>query len=145
MRKLIILEKKSGGYIYAFNYIYFLVNPGENGPLSNMPPQFQAMAAMAAMGASVTPLASVGYAGFRPSAATGGPQAALAGVSGGKDKSRPVSSTAVAGTPWCVVWTGDNRVSLSKKRFITLCLQFSGVFLQPEYAYISLGTPSRSL
>merc|ERR550519_921306 len=25
------------------------------------------------------------------------------------DKSRPVSSTPVAGTPWCVVWTGDNR------------------------------------
>lgn len=27
-----------------------------------------------------------------------------------KDKSRPVSSTPVPGTPWCVVWTGDNRV-----------------------------------
>lgn len=26
-----------------------------------------------------------------------------------KDKSRPVSSTPVAGTPWCVVWTGDNK------------------------------------
>lgn len=26
-----------------------------------------------------------------------------------KDKSRPVSSTPVPGTPWCVVWTGDNR------------------------------------
>jgi transcription elongation regulator 1 len=26
------------------------------------------------------------------------------------DKSRPVSSTAIAGTPWCVVWTGDSRV-----------------------------------
>ena len=26
------------------------------------------------------------------------------------DKSRPVSSTPVHGTPWCVVWTGDNRV-----------------------------------
>jgi len=25
------------------------------------------------------------------------------------DKSRPVSSTPVHGTPWCVVWTGDNR------------------------------------
>merc|ERR1712141_602345 len=26
------------------------------------------------------------------------------------DKSRPVSSTPVHGTPWCVVWTGDQRV-----------------------------------
>ena len=26
-----------------------------------------------------------------------------------KDKNRPVSSTPVPGTPWCVVWTGDNR------------------------------------
>lgn len=26
------------------------------------------------------------------------------------DKSRPVSSTPVPGTPWCVVWTGDGRV-----------------------------------
>merc|ERR1719445_64323 len=28
---------------------------------------------------------------------------------GNKDKSRPVSSTPVPGTPWCVVWTGDSR------------------------------------
>ena len=26
-----------------------------------------------------------------------------------KDKSRPISSTPVPGTPWCVVWTGDMR------------------------------------
>ncbi|KAL5273613.1 TCERG1 family protein [Megaselia abdita] len=26
------------------------------------------------------------------------------------DKSRPISSTPIAGTPWCVVWTGDGRV-----------------------------------
>lgn len=26
------------------------------------------------------------------------------------DKSRPISSTPIAGTPWCVVWTGDARV-----------------------------------
>ncbi|XP_035215104.1 transcription elongation regulator 1-like [Stegodyphus dumicola] len=26
------------------------------------------------------------------------------------DKTRPVSSTPIPGTPWCVVWTGDNRV-----------------------------------
>ncbi|KAL3123126.1 hypothetical protein niasHT_005059 [Heterodera trifolii] len=82
----------------------------ENGGLqTNVPPQFQAMAAMAAMGAaSVTPVAGVGYAGFQSG---GGAQGSLSGMSaGGKDKSRPVSSTAVAGTPWCVVWTGDNRV-----------------------------------
>lgn len=27
-----------------------------------------------------------------------------------QDKSKPVSSTPVPGTPWCVVWTGDSRV-----------------------------------
>ncbi|VDN13596.1 unnamed protein product [Dibothriocephalus latus] len=27
-----------------------------------------------------------------------------------KDASRPISSTPVSGTPWCVVWTGDGRV-----------------------------------
>lgn len=27
-----------------------------------------------------------------------------------QDKSRPISSTPIAGTPWCVVWTGDSRV-----------------------------------
>lgn len=27
-----------------------------------------------------------------------------------KQKSKPISSTAVAGTPWCVVWTRDKRV-----------------------------------
>ena len=26
------------------------------------------------------------------------------------EKCRPISSTAVSGTPWCVVWTGDKRV-----------------------------------
>ncbi|XP_035784907.1 transcription elongation regulator 1-like isoform X2 [Anopheles albimanus] len=27
-----------------------------------------------------------------------------------QDKSRPISSTPITGTPWCVVWTGDARV-----------------------------------
>ena len=27
-----------------------------------------------------------------------------------KQKSKPISSTAVPGTPWCVVWTRDKRV-----------------------------------
>lgn len=26
------------------------------------------------------------------------------------DKSRPIASTPISGTPWCVVWTGDSRV-----------------------------------
>lgn len=26
------------------------------------------------------------------------------------DKSKPISSTPISGTPWCVVWTGDGRV-----------------------------------
>merc|ERR1719357_1078042 len=38
-----------------------------------------------------------------PGIETGTPQAAP------KDKSRPISSTPVPGTPWCVVWTGDHR------------------------------------
>merc|ERR1712038_721134 len=31
------------------------------------------------------------------------------GIAKPQDKSKPVSSTPVSGTPWCVVWTGDNR------------------------------------
>lgn len=27
-----------------------------------------------------------------------------------RDKSKPISSTPVSGTPWCIVWTGDGRV-----------------------------------
>ncbi|XP_055624534.1 transcription elongation regulator 1 [Toxorhynchites rutilus septentrionalis] len=27
-----------------------------------------------------------------------------------QDKTRPISSTPISGTPWCVVWTGDGRV-----------------------------------
>lgn len=27
-----------------------------------------------------------------------------------QDKSRPISSTPISGTPWAVVWTGDSRV-----------------------------------
>lgn len=26
-----------------------------------------------------------------------------------KDKSKPVSSNPVSGSPWCVVWTGDGK------------------------------------
>jgi transcription elongation regulator 1 len=26
------------------------------------------------------------------------------------DKTRPIASTPISGTPWCVVWTGDSRV-----------------------------------
>ena len=26
------------------------------------------------------------------------------------EKAKPVSSTPVPGTPWCVVWTGDGRI-----------------------------------
>lgn len=78
----------------------------------------------------------IGYAGFRPSTATGGPQAALANPQAGqKDKSRPVTSNAVAGTPWCVVWTGDNRVSLSFFKYYNMFnylnkFKFLGIFLQ---------------
>ena len=36
--------------------------------------------------------------------------AAAAAIAKPVDKSRPISSTPIAGTPWCVVWTGDGRV-----------------------------------
>jgi transcription elongation regulator 1 len=36
--------------------------------------------------------------------------AAAAVATSAADKSKPVSSSPVPGTPWCVVWTGDNRV-----------------------------------
>ncbi|MFH4974116.1 hypothetical protein AB6A40_000825 [Gnathostoma spinigerum] len=36
--------------------------------------------------------------------------AAAAAAKQQQDKSRPVSSNPVAGTPWCVVWTGDQKV-----------------------------------
>ncbi|CAK5078666.1 unnamed protein product [Meloidogyne enterolobii] len=81
----------------------------ENG---GVPPQMAGFPGGVPMmgGAAMSPM-GIGYAGFRPSAGTGGPQAALTNPQGGqKDKSRPVTSNAVAGTPWCVVWTGDNRV-----------------------------------
>ena len=63
---------------------------------------------------------TVGYAGFQTSVAagqgaTGFPGAQQTAQQAGQapnknDKSRPISSNAVAGTPWCVVWTGDNKV-----------------------------------
>ena len=31
-----------------------------------------------------------------------------------RDKSKPISSTPIKGTPWCVVWTGDRRVFFFK-------------------------------
>ncbi|CAD6198602.1 unnamed protein product, partial [Caenorhabditis auriculariae] len=58
----------------------------------------------------------------KSSAANGGglPQSKTAAASGAaaiaaatektKDVTRPVSSTPVSGTPWCVVWTGDGKV-----------------------------------
>ena len=75
---------------------------------------------------------SVGYAGFRPSVAMGGAQQALSGamsnVPNKSDKSRPVSSNAVAGTPWCVVWTGDNRVNILKTRILILKALWKTIF-----------------
>ncbi|KAI1727342.1 FF domain-containing protein [Ditylenchus destructor] len=63
---------------------------------------------------------SIGYAGFQTSLASGHgtpgfPGAQQTNQQAGQapnknDKSRPISSNAVAGTPWCVVWTGDSKV-----------------------------------
>ena len=43
-----------------------------------------------------------------PAAAAAEPVKPVAEMSA-KDKSRPISSTPVPGTPWCVVWPGDRR------------------------------------
>ena len=42
------------------------------------------------------------------------------------EQSKPVSSTPVPGTPWCVVWTGDGRV------FFYNPSQRSSVWERPE-------------
>lgn len=49
--------------------------------------------------------------------------AAVAAESAAKqqvDKSRPVSSNPVANTAWCVVWTGDHKVSFDL--FLLFCV-----------------------
>ncbi|KAI6224461.1 hypothetical protein M3Y99_01394400 [Aphelenchoides fujianensis] len=46
------------------------------------------------------------FAGFNNGAAEASPAA----VEKPENKNRPVSSTAVPGTPWCVVWTRDEKV-----------------------------------
>lgn len=38
------------------------------------------------------------------------PVAVATAAASAADKSKPVSSSPVSGTPWCVVWTGDSRV-----------------------------------
>ena len=46
-----------------------------------------------------------------------------------QDKSRPVSSTPVSGTPWCVVWTGDSKVrSIHDGDILSLFLQSTHSF-----------------
>jgi transcription elongation regulator 1 len=55
------------------------------------------------MNAQAQPVATAAYAGFAATA-----QATQA--SSDSDKGRPVSSTAVSGSPWCVVWTTDGKV-----------------------------------
>uniref|UniRef100_A0A915ENW7 WW domain-containing protein n=1 Tax=Ditylenchus dipsaci TaxID=166011 RepID=A0A915ENW7_9BILA len=68
----------------------------------------------AVAGGGMPGLQSIGYAGFHTSIAGAAGAFGAAGNTGQapdkNDKSRPISSNAVAGTPWCVVWTGDNKV-----------------------------------
>lgn len=51
------------------------------------------------------PTPSAAYAGFHPVPVQTQPQPAVV-----EEKARPTSSSAVPGTPWCVVWTGDGKV-----------------------------------
>lgn len=72
---------------------------------------FKFIAEAAAIEKQMVPMGQVttiGYAGFQSAACLN--SNAPNGVQNKNDKSRPVSSNAVAGTPWCVVWTGDNKV-----------------------------------
>uniref|UniRef100_A0A915DP02 FF domain-containing protein n=1 Tax=Ditylenchus dipsaci TaxID=166011 RepID=A0A915DP02_9BILA len=60
-------------------------------------------------------LQSVGYAGFQTSIAgslgsVSSGSSVVAAVNKDVNISKPVSSTAIPGTPWCVVWTGDKKV-----------------------------------
>uniref|UniRef100_A0A915D3L6 Endonuclease n=1 Tax=Ditylenchus dipsaci TaxID=166011 RepID=A0A915D3L6_9BILA len=63
----------------------------------------------------VAGLQSVGYAGFQTSIAgslgsVSSGSSVVAAVNKDVNSSKPVSSTAIPGTPWCVVWTGDKKV-----------------------------------
>merc|ERR1719288_224917 len=74
------------------------LNLGENATKQQ---QQEAQKAAAAKAAAAAVLSKKNLS--EPGIETGTPQAAP------KDKSRPISSTPVPGTPWCVVWTGDHR------------------------------------
>uniref|UniRef100_A0A7E4VE57 Transcription elongation regulator 1 n=1 Tax=Panagrellus redivivus TaxID=6233 RepID=A0A7E4VE57_PANRE len=85
------------------------------GPAGGFNPQAAAMAAAAAAaaaaavrpqgtGANAAPISLMAAGNF---GASPGPGAA---GGGGGDGGRPVSSSPVSGTPWCIVWTGDGRV-----------------------------------
>lgn len=93
----------------------------ENGGKSPEPVQSAAIAeaqakAQAALAAFMAQQknASNGGGGMPMSKAQASGAAAAAAVNAEaakkKDSTRPVSSTPVSGTPWCVVWTGDGKV-----------------------------------
>lgn len=60
-------------------------------------------ATLSAQPQAVQPAPTSAYAGFAPAAQQ---QPAVAEKKAADKKGRPVSSTPVTGSPWCVVWTG---------------------------------------
>lgn len=83
---------------------------GENGTSKSAEAGGDAAGGVVPIGQMTT----IGYAGFQsamfnPTGNAPQPQSS-SGPPNKNDKSRPVTSNAVSGTPWCVVWTGDNKV-----------------------------------
>jgi len=74
------------------------LNLGENATKQQQQEAQKAEAAKAAAAAVLS----------KKNLSDGGPETGIMKAAP-KDKSRPISSTPVPGTPWCVVWTGDMR------------------------------------
>merc|ERR1711881_724700 len=74
------------------------LNLGENATKQQQQEAQKAEAAKAAAAAVLS----------KKNLSDGGPETGIMKAAP-KDKSRPISSTPVPGTPWCVVWTGDHR------------------------------------
>lgn len=62
-----------------------------------------------------------------------------------QDKSRPISSTPISGTPWCVVWTGDGRVFFYNPSTRTSLWERPEELLERADVDKAVGTPPEQL
>lgn len=62
-----------------------------------------------------------------------------------QDKSRPISSTPISGTPWCVVWTGDGRVFFYNPSTRTSLWERPDELLERAEVDKAVGTPPEQL